>query len=155
MLVKSRAAGAVLLDRICAASRAENRAAGERLAAIGGLDLLRLGEFGDCDDWSTDTQEAVTAEVAAALRISQGLAASYRYYSRAMRNRRPTIAALIIELEQASRTAAKPSAPNYFRCSPTPIKPLQRCWSKSATVAPDGSPRTAPSLQPNEAAIPR
>lgn len=89
MLVKSRAAAAVLVDRICAASRAENRAAGERLAAIGGLELLGLGEFGDCDDWSTDTQEAVTAEVAAALRISQGLAASYRYYSRAMRNRRP------------------------------------------------------------------
>ena len=36
------ASAAVLLERMGAAARAENRAAGERLAVIGELDLLRL-----------------------------------------------------------------------------------------------------------------
>ena len=78
-----------------------------------------------------------------------------RIHASAYREMGPAIAALIIELERASRTAAKTQRPNYFPCSPKPIKLPQRCWSKSATVAPDGSPRTAPSPQPNEAAIPR
>jgi hypothetical protein len=47
--------------RICAASRAENQAAGQRLAAIGDLDLLRLRQVGERVTWCTDTQEAVTA----------------------------------------------------------------------------------------------
>ncbi|MGH3626209.1 MAG: HNH endonuclease signature motif containing protein [Sciscionella sp.] len=80
-----------LLDRICAAARAENRAAGERLAVIGELDVLRLREVGERETWCTDTQEAVTAEVAAALQASQALAASYLYYARAMRNRLPQV----------------------------------------------------------------
>ena len=70
--------------------------AGERLAAIGELELLRLREFGDWDDWSTDTQEVVTAEVAAVLRIGQGLAASYLYYSGAMRNRLSRVVAVLV-----------------------------------------------------------
>jgi hypothetical protein len=85
-----------LVDRICAASRAENRAAGERLAAIGELDVLRLRESGDCESWATDTWEAVSAEVAAALRISRALASSYLYYSRTMRNRLPRVGAALL-----------------------------------------------------------
>ncbi|MGH3542728.1 MAG: HNH endonuclease signature motif containing protein [Mycobacterium sp.] len=88
-------AAAVLVERIAAASRAENRAAGERLAAIGELDVLRLREVGERETWSTDTQEAVTAEVAAALGITQGLAASHLYYSRAIRMRLPRVGALL------------------------------------------------------------
>ena len=61
------AAAAVLVERMGAAARAENRAAGERLAVIGELDLLRLRQVGERETWCTDTQEAVTAEVAAAL----------------------------------------------------------------------------------------
>jgi hypothetical protein len=75
-----------------AAARAENRAAGERLAVIGELDLLRLRQVGERE---TDTQEAVTAEVAAALGITQALAASYLYYSRAMRARLPRVGTLL------------------------------------------------------------
>jgi uncharacterized protein DUF222 len=85
-----------LVDRICAASRAENRAAGERLVAIGELDLLRLRESGDCESYATDTWEAVTAEVAAALRISQALASSYLGYCRTIRNRLPRVGAALV-----------------------------------------------------------
>ena len=84
-----------LVDRIFAASRAENRAAGERLVAIGELDLLRLHESGDCESWASDTWDSVTAEVAAALRISQALASSYLGYSRTMRNRLPRVGAAL------------------------------------------------------------
>ncbi|MGC1739457.1 DUF222 domain-containing protein, partial [Mycobacterium sp.] len=84
-----------LVQRLGTAARAENRAAGERLAVIGELDLLRLRQVGERETWCTDTQEAVTAEMAAALGISQGLAASYLYYSRAMRTRLPGVGALL------------------------------------------------------------
>ena len=89
------AAAAVLLARMGAAARAENHAAGERLAVIGELDLLRLRQVGERETWCTDTQEAVTAEVAMALGITQALAASYLYYSRAMRTRLPRVGALL------------------------------------------------------------
>jgi Domain of unknown function (DUF222) len=91
----SSSPAATLVDRICAASRAENRAAGQRLAAIGELDLLRLRQVGERETWCTDTQEAVAAEVAAALGITHGLATSYLYYSRAMRTRLPRVGALL------------------------------------------------------------
>ncbi len=88
--------GAALVERMCAAARAENQAAGQRLAAIGELDVLRLRQLGERETWSTDTQEAVTAEVAAALKISQALAASYLDYSRALRLRLPRVGALLV-----------------------------------------------------------
>ena len=40
-----------------AAVRAENRAAGQRLAVIGELDLLWLKHFGERETWGTDTHE--------------------------------------------------------------------------------------------------
>jgi hypothetical protein len=84
-----------VLERLRAAARAESRAAGERLATIGELDLLRLRQVGERETWCTDTQEAITAEVAAALGITQGLAASYLEYSRAMRLRLPRVGELL------------------------------------------------------------
>ncbi|MGH3633681.1 MAG: HNH endonuclease signature motif containing protein, partial [Mycobacterium sp.] len=89
-------AAGVLLDRMCAASRAENQAAGQRLAAVGELHLLRARETGGCEDWATDTWDAVTAEVAAALGISQALASSYVGYARVMRNELPKVGALLV-----------------------------------------------------------
>jgi Domain of unknown function (DUF222) len=85
----------VVVERLCAASRAENRAAGQRLVVIGELDVMRLREVGERETWCTDTQEALTAEIAAALTITQGLAASYLYYSRAMRLRLPRVGELL------------------------------------------------------------
>jgi hypothetical protein len=84
----------VLVERMCAAVRAENRAVGRRLAAIGELDVVRLREVGERESWCTDTQEAVAAEVAAALGITHGLATSYLYYARAMRTRLRGVGAL-------------------------------------------------------------
>jgi Domain of unknown function (DUF222) len=85
-----------LVERMCAAARAENRAAGERLAAVGGLDLLRLRQFGERETWCTDTQEAIAAEVAAALCVTQALATSYLYYARAIRSRLANVGAMLL-----------------------------------------------------------
>src|ERR1700730_3471283 len=83
------------VERLRAAVRMENRAAGQRLAVIGELDVLWLLQVGERETWCTDTQEAITAEVAAALGITQGLAASYLEYSRAMRLRLPRVGELL------------------------------------------------------------
>jgi hypothetical protein len=86
---------ATIAERIVAAARAENRAAGERLAAIGELDLLRLRQVGERETWCTDTQEAIAAEVGAALSVTQALATSYLYYARTMRTRLSKVGALL------------------------------------------------------------
>ncbi|OBJ68735.1 HNH endonuclease signature motif containing protein [Mycobacterium sp. 1274756.6] len=85
-----------LLDRITAAARAENRAAGERLVAIGRLDTLRAREHAAEEKWSIDTYEAVSAEVAAALGIGHRLAGSYLEYARDLRDRLPKVGALLL-----------------------------------------------------------
>ena len=81
-----------LVDRICSSWRAENRAAAAQLAAIGELLAYRLSRCSENEEWAVDTMEAVTAELAAALRISQGLAASRLRYARALRERLPKVA---------------------------------------------------------------
>jgi len=43
------------------AARAENRAAGQRLAVIGELDLLWLRRFGERETWGTDTPSRCAA----------------------------------------------------------------------------------------------
>jgi hypothetical protein len=78
---------AVLLDRICASWRAQNRAAAAALVAVGELFGYRLARCSDTEEWAIDSEEAVSAELAAALRISQGLAGSQLRYARAMRER--------------------------------------------------------------------
>ncbi len=84
-----------MVDQLRASRRAENSAAGRRLAVIGELDALRLRLLGERETWCTDTQEAVAAEIAAALCVSQALANSYLYYARAMRTRLPQVGALL------------------------------------------------------------
>jgi hypothetical protein len=81
-----------LADRICSSWRAENRAAAAQLAAIWDLFAYRLSRCSENEEWAVDTMEAVTAEVAATLRISQGLAASRLRYARALRERLPKVA---------------------------------------------------------------
>jgi hypothetical protein len=70
---------------------AENRAAATQLVAIGQLFAHRLSLCSETEDWAIDTEAAVSAEVAAALRISQGLAGSRLRYARAMRERLPRV----------------------------------------------------------------
>src|ERR1700743_2145699 len=83
-------------QRLREAARAENRAAGQRLAVIGELDLLWLRRFGEREAWGTDTHDAITAEIVAALGITGGLADSYLDYARAMRLRLPRVGALLV-----------------------------------------------------------
>jgi hypothetical protein len=85
-----------VMERLRGAARAENRAAGQRLAVIGELDLLWLRRFGERETWGTDTHDAITAEVSAALGITRGLADSYLDYARAMRVRLPRVGALLV-----------------------------------------------------------
>ena len=80
-----------LVERICAVTRIENRAAAAQLVAVGDLFSYRLSRCSETEDWAIDTMEAVSAEVGAALRISQGLAASRLRYARAMRERLPKV----------------------------------------------------------------
>ena len=88
------AQSAALVERIGAAARFENLAAAAQLAAIGELFAYRLSRCSETEDWAADTMEAVAAEVAAALRISQRLAASRVEYARAMRERLPKVGEL-------------------------------------------------------------
>ncbi|WP_157123580.1 13E12 repeat family protein, partial [Mycobacterium shimoidei] len=83
-----------LVDRICSAARFENRAAAAQLKAIGELFAYRLSRCSETERWAVDTEEAVAAEVAAALRISRGLAGSRLRYARAMRERLPKVGAV-------------------------------------------------------------
>ncbi|WP_156767136.1 DUF222 domain-containing protein, partial [Mycobacterium sp. E796] len=82
---------AALLTEIEAAAREENRAAATQLDRIGRLFAYRLSRCSESEEWAIDTMEAVAAEVGAALRISQGLAASRLRYARAMRERLPKV----------------------------------------------------------------
>ncbi len=84
----------VLIERIVAATRFENRAAAAQLVAIGELFAYRLSRCSETEDWAIDTMEAVAAEVGAALRISQQLATSRVHYARAMRERLPKVGAV-------------------------------------------------------------
>ncbi|HET9875332.1 MAG TPA: DUF222 domain-containing protein [Mycobacterium sp.] len=92
---QANAAAAVLVDRMTAATRTENRAAGERLVAVSELDLVRLRQWGEEPTWCSGTQASIAAEIAAALRVSRNWAESYLYYARAMRLRLPKVGVLL------------------------------------------------------------
>ena len=83
-----------LIDRICAAWRAESQAAAAQLVAIGELFGYRLSRCSETEDWAIDTMEALAAEVGAALRISQGVAVNKVRYARALRERLPKVGEL-------------------------------------------------------------
>ena len=82
---------AALLDDVRAASRAETRAAAQRLTGIWNLYKVRLRETGDHAEWAVDTWDAVAAEVAAALNITLMLAGSYVRLAKAMHERLPLL----------------------------------------------------------------
>ena len=84
------------MEQIATAVRIENRAVAAQLAAIGQLFCYRLAQCSETQDWAVDTMEAVAAEVAAGLRISQGLATDRLHYARAMRERLPKTAEVFI-----------------------------------------------------------
>lgn len=96
MFGESDTAARSLVARICASGRAEAQAAAQMLVSIGNLYRLRLREDGGCETWAADATEAVIGEVAAALRISQGLAANHLWHARAMRERLPKTADVFV-----------------------------------------------------------
>jgi hypothetical protein len=85
------------LDEIATAVRIENQAVAAQFAAIGGLFRYRLSQSScETEDWAVDTMAAVAAEVAARLRISQGLATDRVHDARAMRERLPQTAEIFL-----------------------------------------------------------
>ena len=66
------------------------------MQGIGELWAPRLRECGEREDWVVDAVAAVTAEVAAALGVSQGLAGRYLNNARAMRERLPQVAKVFL-----------------------------------------------------------
>ncbi len=85
-----------LVGRVCDAGRQEAQAAAQMLIAIGSLYRLRLREHGEREIWAADTVEAVAGEVAAALRISHGLAKNHLWHAKAMHERLPKTAGIFI-----------------------------------------------------------
>ena len=81
-----------LLDRMGDAARSEAMAAADRLSAIGDLYALRVAQHGEREQWAIDTDDAVAAEVAAALHTSVAMGHSNLRYARAMRERLPHVA---------------------------------------------------------------
>ncbi len=88
------AESAAWMGQISTAVRIENQAAAAQLTAIGELFRYRLLQSSETEDWAADTMTAVAAEVAAGLRISQGLATDKVHYARIMRERLPKTAAV-------------------------------------------------------------
>jgi hypothetical protein len=87
-------------------ARVEAAAAGRRLAAIAELVARHADGPTDSAHWSCDNWDAMAAEVAAALGISQTLASGQMYQAVALRHRLPRIGALLAEGAISARLAS-------------------------------------------------
>ncbi|WIM85881.1 HNH endonuclease signature motif containing protein [Candidatus Mycobacterium wuenschmannii] len=79
------------IDPICEAARAESQATARRLNAVADLMELRFRQHGDRADWVADVWDEVSAELAAALRISRAQASRYMSDAEIMRERLPKV----------------------------------------------------------------
>ncbi|SRX81328.1 HNH endonuclease signature motif containing protein [Mycolicibacterium parafortuitum] len=86
-----------LIDAARAASRAENAVCARKLAVMAELFTRRV-DLAPVErlDWWVDPQAAVTAEIAAAYRITQGLALHQTYRAVVLRDRLPRVGALFL-----------------------------------------------------------
>lgn len=80
-----------LLDQAVAAARAEAQATGRRLNVIADLMRMWYRQHGDPAEWVVDLWDAMAAELAAALRISRGLASRYMSDAELIRERLPKV----------------------------------------------------------------
>ncbi|HEY1841203.1 MAG TPA: DUF222 domain-containing protein [Mycobacterium sp.] len=87
-------------------ARVEAAASARRLAAIAELVRRRADGPTDCAQWSCDNWDSVTAEVAAALHVSHGMASGQMYLSVALRDRLPNVAAVFAEGMLSARLVA-------------------------------------------------
>ncbi|WP_460357142.1 DUF222 domain-containing protein [Mycobacterium sp. ZZG] len=83
---------AELIDAARASARAENAACARKLAVMAEIFTRRTGlPAGDRESWWIDPEAAVTAELAAAQNITQGLASHQAHRGVALRDRLPTV----------------------------------------------------------------
>ncbi|MGE2713876.1 HNH endonuclease signature motif containing protein [Mycolicibacterium litorale] len=96
MFEESQTAARSLVDRIAGSARAANQATARMLVAVGDLYRLRLREVGDAAYAACDTLDTVSAEVAAALTISTGLARSHVQHALTMHDRLPQVGSVFV-----------------------------------------------------------
>src|ERR1700742_3789923 len=82
---------AALIELACDAARTEAQATGRRLKVIADLMQLRYRQHGERAEWVADVWDAISAELAAALRISRALASRYMSDAEVMRERLPKL----------------------------------------------------------------
>src|ERR1700761_7933218 len=82
---------AELIGRVDDAARTEAQATGRRLNAVADLMALRYRQHGDRAEWVADAWDAISAELAAALRISRALASRYMSDAEVLRERLPKV----------------------------------------------------------------
>jgi hypothetical protein len=82
---------AALLEQACVASRTEAQATARRLFVIADFMRLRERQHGDRAEWVADPWDAISAELAAALRISRALASRYMRDAEVLRERLPKV----------------------------------------------------------------
>ena len=82
---------AALIEQACDAARTEAQATGRRLNVIADLMQLRYRQHGERAEWVADLWDAISAELAAALRISRALASRYMSDAEVMRERLPKV----------------------------------------------------------------
>ncbi|OBK40495.1 hypothetical protein A5658_21155 [Mycobacterium sp. 1245111.1] len=80
-----------LTELVCASARAEAQATARRLNAVADLMQLRYRQHGDRAEWVADAWDAISAELAAALRISRALASRYMSDAEVLRERLPKV----------------------------------------------------------------
>jgi hypothetical protein len=91
MELSTTSESAAVLERVCAAARAEAQATARRLNAVADLMRLRHRQYGERAEWMADLWDAMVAELAAALRISRAQASRYMSDAEVMRERLPKV----------------------------------------------------------------
>src|SRR5690349_11034297 len=79
------------MELVCGAARAEAQATARRLNAVADLMGLRYRQHGDRAEWVADVWDEISAELAAALRISRALASRYMSDAEVLRERLPKV----------------------------------------------------------------
>ncbi|KWX69155.1 HNH endonuclease signature motif containing protein [Mycobacterium sp. NAZ190054] len=89
---------AELIDAARASARVENAACARKLAVMAEIFTRRTGlPAGDRESWWVDPEASVTAELAAAGRITAGLASAQAHRGVALRDRLPKVNALFLD----------------------------------------------------------
>jgi hypothetical protein len=84
------------MDAVSEAARGEAQATGRRLNAVADLMALRYRQHGDRAEWVVDVWDEISAELAAALRISRALASRYMSDAEVLRERLPRVGECLV-----------------------------------------------------------